>query len=57
VAALGGYRGTQDLWSFRVPEILVSLRDVAIIEWSESSNRLEGITAAPGRVRELHGLA
>ena len=53
VSTLGRFRGSQDLWSFRVPEVLTSLRDVAVIESSESSNRIEGITAAPGRVRDL----
>ncbi len=53
VSQLGRFRGRQDLWSLRVPEVLTSLRDLAIVESTESSNRIEGIVAAPGRVREI----
>jgi Fic family protein len=50
---LGEYRGRQDLFRHRAPEILASLRQVAIIESAESSNRLEGIVAPRDRVEAL----
>jgi Fic family protein len=53
VSGLGRYRGRQDLWTLRVPEVLNGLRDLAIVESAESSNRIEGIVAAPGRVRDI----
>ena len=37
-------KGRQDLFKERAPEVLENLRQVAIIESTESSNRLEGIT-------------
>ncbi|HEV8355603.1 MAG TPA: Fic family protein [Gemmatimonadales bacterium] len=50
---LGEYRGRQDLFRQRAPEVLRSLQQVAIIESAESSNRLEGITAPRERVEAL----
>ncbi|MGH7088375.1 MAG: Fic family protein [Stellaceae bacterium] len=45
VRAIGEGKGRQDLFKERAPEVLENLRQVAIIESAESSNRLEGITA------------
>ena len=53
VSQLGRFRGRQDLWALRVPEVLSGLRDLAVVESAESSNRIEGIVAAPGRVRDI----
>lgn len=50
---IGEYQGKQELYFKQSPEILKGLQQVAIIESSESSNRLEGITAAPQRIAEL----
>jgi len=50
---LGEYRGKQELYSRQRPEILESLRHAAVIESSESSNRLEGITAPALRVEAI----
>lgn len=50
---IGEYRGKQALFSRQTPEILKSLQQVAIIESSESSNRLEGVTAPHGRIKAL----
>ncbi|HXI32313.1 MAG TPA: Fic family protein [Vicinamibacterales bacterium] len=50
---LGEARGRQQLFLVQVPEQLESLRQSSIIESSESSNRIEGVTAAPGRVAQL----
>lgn len=41
---IGRGQGRQDLFRQRAPEVLENLRKVAIIESTESSNRLEGIT-------------
>lgn len=50
---IGEYQGKQELYFKQSPEILKGLQQVAIIESSESSNRLEGITAPHHRIAEL----
>ena len=50
---IGEYKGKQALFTEQTPEVLDSLRQVAIVESSESSNRLEGITAPRERVEAL----
>ena len=50
---LGEYKGRQGLFTRQTPEILQSLQQVAIIESSESSNRLEGITAPRPRLEAI----
>lgn len=50
---IGEYQGKQELFFKQSPEILKGLQQVAIIESSESSNRLEGITAPHHRIAEL----
>ena len=56
---LGECRGRQVLFSRQRPEVLTALRQDALIESTESSNRLEGITADRGRLEQLvhHGNA
>ncbi len=44
IRAIGEGKGKQDLFKERAPEVLENLRQVAIIESTESSNRLEGVT-------------
>src|SRR5688572_22550533 len=51
--AIGEYRGKQELFYRQAPEVLKGLREVAVIESSESSNRLEGVTVAPNRLKAL----
>jgi Fic family protein len=46
-------RGKQDLWIRQKPEVLEVLREQAIIQGAESSNRIEGVTVAPNRLRPL----
>ncbi len=46
-------RGKQDLWIRQKPEVLEVLREQAIIQSSESSNRIEGVTVAANRLRPL----
>lgn len=53
VRTLGEYRGKQRLYFQQTPEVLAALQQVAIIESTESSNRLEGITASRRRVEAL----
>jgi Fic family protein len=57
IQRLGEARGRQDLFIRQAPGQLESLRQVAMVESSESSNRIEGVVAAQGRVAELvvHG--
>jgi Fic family protein len=50
---LGEYRGKQELYKKQVPQILTTLRQVAIIQSAESSNRIEGITIDERRLRPL----
>ena len=51
--ALGQFRGRQDLFRKQAPEVLAALRVAAVIESSESSNRLEGVTAPRERIEAL----
>ncbi len=46
-------RGKQDLWIRQKPEVLDVLREQAIIQSVESSNRIEGVTVAANRLRPL----
>jgi len=50
---IGEYRGKQSLFSRQTPEILNSLKHIAVIQSSESSNRIEGVTAPHERVEAL----
>lgn len=50
---LGEHKGRQRLYQEQAPEILENLRQVAVIQSTESSNRLEGITADTNRIRDL----
>lgn len=51
--ALGEYRGKQRLYFTQSPEVLSDLRQVAVVESTESSNRLEGVVVAPSRLKSL----
>ncbi len=51
--SLGEFRGRQMLYTDQFPEVLDTLRRVAIVQSTESSNRIEGITVASGRVEAL----
>ena len=50
---LGEFRGRQNLYTEQFPEVLETLRPVALIQSAESSNRLEGITVLPERLAPL----
>jgi len=51
--ALGEYQGKQQLYAAQSPEVLHGLSQVAVIESTESSNRLEGVVVTPSRLKSL----
>jgi Fic family protein len=51
--ALGECRGRQQLFVAQSPEVLSDLRQVAAVESTESSNRLEGVEVAAHRLRAM----
>ncbi len=53
IQRLGEARGRQCLFVVKAPEQLEALRAAAIVESSESSNRIEGVFAERGRVEAL----
>jgi Fic family protein len=53
IRQIGEYKGRQELYQKQAPEMLENLRRIAVIQSTESSNRLEGITADPKRIKEL----
>ena len=53
IRQIGEYKGKQELYKKQAPEMLENLRHVAIIQSTESSNRLEGITADIQRIKDL----
>lgn len=46
-------KGRQQLYEKQSPQILKSLREMALIESTESSNRIEGVTVERNRLRPL----
>ncbi|GAA5171115.1 MULTISPECIES: Fic family protein [Halomonadaceae] len=50
---LGEHRGKQQLFTIQSPEVLRDLKQVAVIESAESSNRLEGVVVKPSRLKPL----
>jgi Fic family protein len=46
-------RGKQDLWTRQKPAVLDMLREQAIIQSAESSNRIEGVTVPRERLRPV----
>lgn len=53
IRAIGDARGRQALWYQQIPEVLKRLRTIAVVESAESSNRIEGVTVGPGRLKPL----
>lgn len=51
--ALGEHKGRQDLFTRQSPQVIESLRKAAIVQSSESSNRIEGVTVDPSRLKAL----
>jgi Fic family protein len=50
---MGEYQGKQQLYAIQSPETLKNLSQTAVIESTESSNRLEGVVVAPTRLKSL----
>ena len=50
---LGEYQGKQQLYAAQSPEALKGLCQIAVVESTESSNRLEGVVVAPSRLKSL----
>src|SRR5712671_7188290 len=46
-------KGRQELYTRQSPQLLQALRDMAMVESVESSNRIEGVTVEPSRLRPL----
>jgi Fic family protein len=46
-------KGKQELYTRQSPQVLKALREMALIQSVESSNRIEGVTVAPSRLRPL----
>jgi len=47
------YKGKQELFEKQKPEALKTLREIALIQSAESSNRIEGVTIEQKRLRPL----
>ena len=46
-------KGRQQLYTKQAPQLLKALREMALIQSVESSNRIEGVTVAPERLVPL----
>ena len=46
-------KGRQDLWTKQKPEVLRMLKEQSMIQSAESSNRIEGVTITPSRLRPI----
>lgn len=53
VRRIGEYRGKEELYANRAPQVLETLREAAMIASTESSNRIEGVSAPRERIEEL----
>jgi Fic family protein len=53
LADIAEAKGRQELYTRQSPQVLKALRDTAIIQSAESSNRIEGVTVDRDRLRPL----
>ncbi|WP_297634982.1 Fic family protein [uncultured Clostridium sp.] len=53
LTTINEYKGKQDLYKKQSPQILKTLKNVSIIQSTESSNRIEGIYTSNKRLREI----
>jgi Fic family protein len=53
IRLIGEYKGKEALFKQQTPQVLETLRQVAIIQSTESSNRIEGIEAPRDRIKKL----
>ena len=50
---IGEAKGRQELFTRQSPQVLKALREMALIQSAESSNRIEGVTVNADRLRPL----
>lgn len=53
LTVLHEFRGKETLFRQQTPQVLENMRQIAIIQSVESSNRIEGVVAKRGRVKEI----
>ncbi|MDK2562958.1 Fic family protein [Romboutsia sedimentorum] len=53
LTAINEYKGKQDLYKQQSPQILNTLKEVSVIQSTESSNRIEGIYTSNKRLSEI----
>ena len=53
VRQLGEFKGRQALYAQQTPQLLEALRQAAVVQSTESSNRIEGVIASLARIQEL----
>ncbi|MFZ1293252.1 MAG: hypothetical protein WAR81_03525, partial [Pseudomonadales bacterium] len=53
ISDLGEFRGKQELYTRQSPQRLKALREHVLIESAVSSNRIEGVSIDPSRVRDI----
>lgn len=53
VRLVGEYRGKEALFKQQSPQVLQALRENAVVQSTESSNRIEGVVAPKQRIRDL----
>ena len=53
ISSIDEYRGKQQLYIRQSPQALKTLQQVAMVQSTESSNRIEGITVPTGKIQEI----
>lgn len=53
VGEIAEAKGRQALYARQAPQILKALREMALVQSAESSNRIEGVTIEPARLRPV----
>jgi hypothetical protein len=53
IRTIGEYKGKQELFKEQSPQVLSTLQQAAIIQSTESSNRIEGVEAPLQRIKAL----
>ncbi|MEF9935127.1 MAG: Fic family protein [Clostridium sp.] len=53
LTVINEYKGKQDLYIKQSPQVLKTLKEVAVIQSAESSNRIEGIYTSNKRLKEI----
>ena len=53
IRLIGEYKGKQSLFHKQTPQVLEALRQIAVIQSIESSNRIEGIEAPFDRIKKI----